>query len=173
MERERRENTRGRGQIKAVFWLFSPLDLEQREVVLCERLHPVIALVGVVQGAPPPPRAVDMPASLPAQPGHAGEEGKSSCISSLAPVFVSVFLSCLQQFILLCTLLFLVSSLSELSYLEISVFFLFSFLLSGELFVLQGQVHSTLAELYLPADSRQPSGGGSFVIKLLGVCGGD
>lgn len=81
MERERRENTRGRGQIKAVFWLFSPLDLEQREVVLCERLHPVIALVGVVQGAPPPPRAVDMPASLPAQPGHAGEEGKSSCIS--------------------------------------------------------------------------------------------
>lgn len=64
-----------------------------------------------------------------------------TCSSSLLSLIVS--LSPLYPF------LFLLSSLCEL-YLEINVF---SFFLSEELFVLQGQVQSTLAKLYSQPDS--------------------
>lgn len=100
-----------------------------------------------------PPWAVYMPTRQPGSLHNQATQGREkksfssyhtcsfTCSSSLLSLIVS--LSPLYPF------LFLLSSLCEL-YLEINVF---SFFLSEELFVLQGQVQSTLAKLYSQPDS--------------------
>lgn len=100
-----------------------------------------------------PPWAVYMPTRQPGSLHNQATQGRGkksfssnhtcsfTCSSSLLSLIVS--LSPLYPF------LFLLSSLCEL-YLEINVF---SFFLSEELFVLQGQVQSTLAKLYSQPDS--------------------